>query len=113
MKYNGFDRQPDDEVLERLERPQRAIVLDKKELCNYLRRRLREECLGLPRAAKALNLSQPSLSNGFRGKYIKLDTLEALLYIVDGGTAKWREYCRLEGLDKEDIEPWVPARRRG
>ena len=45
MRYNGFDRQPTDEVFERLERPQRAIILDKKELCNYLRRRLREECI--------------------------------------------------------------------
>ena len=112
MKYNGFYRQPSDEVLERLERPQRAIVLDKTELCKYLRRRLREECIGLPRAAKALNVSQPSLANGFCGKYIKLDTLEALLYIVDGGTTKWREYCRMEGLDKEDTLPWVPAKRR-
>ena len=112
MRYNGFDRQPSDEVFERMERPQRAIILDKVELCKYLRRRLREERLGLPRVAKALNISQPSLSNGFNGRYIKLDTLEALLYIVDGGTAKWQEYCRLEGMNGQDTQPWIPAKRR-
>ena len=58
-----------------MEHPQRAILIDKTELCNYIRRRLREERLGTPRVAKALGISQPSLSNGFRGKYIKLDTL--------------------------------------
>ena len=112
MKYNGFDRQPTDEVFERMERPQRAIILNRTELCKYLRRRLREERVGTPRLAKALGISQPSLSNGFRGKYIKLDTLEAILYIVDGGTAKWREYCRLEGLESEDTERWQAPRPR-
>lgn len=113
MRYNGFDKQPDEAVLERLERPMRAVILNKTELCKYLRRRLREERIGTPRIAKALGISQPSLSNGFRGKYIKLDTLEALLYILDGDTAKWREYCYREGLDnpKETAQWKVPRSR--
>ena len=93
--------------------PQRAILIDKTELCKYIRTRMREERVGTPRMAKALGISQPSLSHGFHGKYIKLDTLEAMLYILDGDTAKWREYCHNEGLDNiKETLPWRVPRSR-
>lgn len=99
MRYNGFDSEPDNEVIERLENGngRRVCLVDFDNLRLYLRRRLREERVSLYRLANGMEYTRTALSTALSGQHRgSLELYERILYIVDGGADKYRWYLEQE-----------------
>lgn len=92
MRNLGFDREPSEEVLERLANPHRAVIVDPDHLKGYIRRRLREECISLERLSDSIGISKGTAKNfGAKNQKVSLPILELALYVVDGTTIRYFE----------------------
>lgn len=101
MRTYGFEGEPNEQVLERLNDGQdrAGLLVNTTYLKRYLRVRLREEKVSLYRLCEVVGWAKPMLSKALNGDgAISLERLERVLWIVDGGTEKWNEFKRANDL---------------